>query len=85
MKRKHQNNNDKKQMSYMFLYLCTLCLFYCCGMNFLNKQQLVRMNGYSIFKDMLCIHRKLQLEELYHMQEKGKPMDRKIVNNVFIN
>ena len=25
------------------------------------------------------------LGELYHMQEKGKPMDRKIVNNVFIN
>ena len=43
------------------------------------------MNGYSIFKDKLCIQRKLQLEELYHMQEKGKPMDRKIMNNVFIN
>ena len=38
------------------------------------------------FLKICCVfHRKLQIEELYHMQEKGKPMDRKIVNNVFIN
>ena len=52
---------------------------------FVEQTVVGKNNGYSIIKDILCIHRKLQLGELYHMQEKGKPMDRKIVNNVFIN
>ena len=35
------------------------------------------------FLKIYCVF-KGNCKELYHMQEKGKPMDRKIVNNVFI-